>query len=112
MPLLTGLLAVTTVVASVGWFLSAWDGRGVPPECYRLRAERILEFDTVHGHDTRRSTIAVAESRDAVMLGAWQEVESGAHIARGYPGTVTYLLLGPLGDRPVVDPAGDPIPRC
>lgn len=112
LPPLTVLLAVTTVTASVGWFVSAWEGRGVPPECYRLRAERVLEFDTTHGQATTRATIAVEEARDKVMVGYWEEVESGAHMAVAHQARVTYGLRYRLEDRLVVDPAGDPIPEC
>jgi len=110
--LLVGLLTATTVVTSTGWFLSAREGRGLPPECYTLESPSAIRFDVLHGSDSRRSTFAVAESDTQVMIGYWQEVEDGFHTAEGYAGRLGYTLTGPLGDRQVVDPAGDPVPSC
>lgn len=111
--LLTILLAITTVTASAGWFLAAREGRGIPPECYSLEdGDRSLWFEGLHGVSTERSTFAVAESPDEVMVGYWEERSSGAHAAIGYPGRLSYMLLQPLGHRPVVDPGGVAVPRC
>ena len=63
------VLLLATVTASVGWFLAAHHGRGVPPECYTLEGDSSLRFDATHGSATTRSTFAVAESEDQVMLG-------------------------------------------
>jgi hypothetical protein len=109
---LVGLLTITTVVTSAGWFLSAREGRGVPPACYTLDSPTAIRFDALHGNHSRRSTFAVAESDTRVMLGYWQEVEGGLHTAEGYGGRLAYTLTAPLGDRQVVDPAGDPVPSC
>ena len=106
------LLAITSVTACVGWFLAAREGRGVPPDCYTLDGDRWLRFDALHGISTERSTFAVAESGDQVMLGYWERADSGASAAIGYPARLSYSLRWPLGHRPVVDPAGNTIPRC
>ena len=109
--ILVAMLAVATVVTSIGWFLAAREGRGIPVECYRLDAD-FIGFDAIHGNNTHRSTFAVAESDDEVMLGYWEDSDDSDHSMMGYDGTVRYLLVEPLGDREVVDPAGEPIPRC
>lgn len=105
-------LILTTAVASTGWFLSAREGRGVPPECYTIETPNSIRFDAPHGVDTLRSIFAVAESDDEIMLGYWEEVEDGPHTLMAYPARLTYRLIEPLGDRQVVDPAGDAIPAC
>lgn len=110
--LLTITLAIWGVTASLGWFLSAHPGRGVPPECYSLEAEHALTIRPVHGSYTDRAIFAVDDSSDRVTVGYWEDVAGGPHMAIGYPAELTYWLRGPLEDRPVVDPAGDPIPRC
>ena len=100
-------------MTSIGWFLAAQEGRGIPPECYSLeRDDRSLWFDGLHGGGTERATFAVAESPDKVMIGYWEEADSGPHAAIGYPARLSYRLLQPLGHRPVVDPGGETVPRC
>lgn len=54
----------------------------------------------------------MAEPNTRVMLGYWKEVGDGIHTAEGYNGRLAYTLTEPLGDRQVVDPAGDPVPSC
>ena len=105
-------LTLTTVGASTGWYLAAHDGRGVPRECYVLEGPSAIRFDAVHGNDTHRATFAVAESDTRVMLGYWEQVEDGLHTLEGYGSRLTYTLSSPLGDRTVVDAAGEPIPTC
>jgi hypothetical protein len=106
------LLAGMTIVSSVGWFLSAREGRGIPALCYSLLGESEIGFQPDHGSNTLRATFAVAEDADRVMLGYWEEVSGGMHTAEAYGSSLTYQLVRPLGDRRVVDPAGDPIPTC
>lgn len=106
------MLATTTVAASTGWWLAAREGRGLPVECYTLEAERFISFDAPHGNHTQRSTFSVAESDDEVMLGHWEEADDAVHTLEAYNGSVRHLLVRPLGERDVVDPAGESIPTC
>lgn len=105
-------LAVTTLVAASGWFLAARDGGGIPPDCYTLDGPYGIQFAPLHGNATRRATFAVAESDSEVMLGYWEDVANNNHTDEGYPTVLTYTLTEPLGDRNVVDPAGEPISAC
>ncbi|MGH3479754.1 MAG: GNAT family N-acetyltransferase [Nocardioidaceae bacterium] len=109
---IAGLLALGTVVASTGWLLAAHEGRGIAPECYGLQGRSDIRFDPLHGSNTERSTFAVAESNDSIMLGYWEQADDAPHMQRGYGSRITYTLTRPLGDRAVVDPAGHLIPEC
>lgn len=107
-----GFLLTTTLVASTGWYLAAREGRGLPPECYALNGDSDIEIRPTHGNATLRATFAVAESPTHVMLGYWEKVAGGDHTMEAYGSVVTYSLVRPLGDRKVVDPAGEAIPAC
>lgn len=111
--LVVGLLGVTTIVASTGWFLAAHEGRGIAPQCYSLDdSSREIRFSPLHGNYTLKATFAVAESKEQVMLGYWEESEDGIHTMEGYGSNLTYTLIRPLEGRQVVDPSGEPVPRC
>ncbi|HET6920445.1 MAG TPA: hypothetical protein VFI46_13400 [Jiangellaceae bacterium] len=69
-----------------------------------------IQFDAVHGNDIHRATFAVAESDTRVTLGYWEQAEDGLHTLEGYGSRLADTLSSPLGDRTVVDAAGEPIP--
>jgi hypothetical protein len=108
--LVTGL-AVALVVASLGWFLSARDGKGIPLDCYVVKGTTLTVAPT-HGSDTLRATFSVSEEENRVVVGYWEEVEGGAHTAEAYLSELSYGLVTPLGRRTVVDPSGAPIAPC
>ncbi len=110
--ILIAVLAATTVVASTGWLLAARDGRGIPVDCYTLEGGNVITFDAPHGNATHRSRFTVAETDDTVMLGHWEESEGGTHTMEAHAASVRFLLVKPLGEREVVDPAGESIPSC
>lgn len=84
----------------------------MPVECYTLEDGKLISFNASHGNQTHRSTFAVAESDDEVMLGYWEEADDSLHTMEAYDGSVRYLLVTPLGARDVVDPAGEITPMC
>lgn len=106
------LLFLTTLGSSIGWLISAHEGRGIAPMCYSLEGDSMIGFKPDHGNYTQRATFAVAEDQGRVMLGYWEESSGGTHTMEAYGSALTYQLVRPLGDRRVVDPAGEPIPEC
>jgi hypothetical protein len=107
----TGALVVICLSTTTGWILAAHDGGGSPLECYSLRGDEI-RFFPVHGGATFRSTYAVEERDDDVMIGYWEESAPGTSTMEAYGAELAYSLTRPLGDRVVVDPDGDPVPAC
>jgi hypothetical protein len=111
LPILTVVLALGLVASLVGWFFSGRDGAGTPIDCYSIEGD-VLSFSPVHGTATTKATFSVAESVDEVVVGYWEDRESGDHTMQAFSIDVSYLLTQRLGNRPVVDPAGKPIKKC
>jgi len=116
LPILTTLLVVGLVVTSAGWSLSGRAGSGLPIECYSIECYSIdsdaIAFSPVHGAATTKATFTVEESDEMVVLGYFEDVSSGLAPAMAYAADVSYTLTRPLGNRPVVDPSGQPIKNC
>ena len=111
LPILTVVLALGLAASLVGWFFTGREGAGTPIDCYSIEGD-VLSFSPVHGTATTKATFSVAESDDKVVLGYWQDLESGDHTMQAFSSDVSYLLTQRLGNRPVVDPAGKPIKKC
>jgi len=111
LPALTVVLALGLVASLVGWFFSGREGAGTPIDCYAIEGD-VLSFSPVHGSATTKATFSVSESRDKVVLGYWEDVESGDHTMQAFAADISYVLTQRLGNRPVVDPAGHPIRKC
>lgn len=98
-------------VSSLGWFLSAREGRGIPVDCYSHDG-RTLAIAAVHGRATLQATFSVAEEEGRVVVGYWEEAEGGVHLQDAFPSELTYGLVEPLGEKSVVDPSGAAIQPC
>jgi hypothetical protein len=111
LPILTGFLAVALVVTGLGWALSGRTGRGTPLECYAL-GNGSIDVSPVHQLDDTLVTFTVAESDTKVVIGYFEEKGSGSAGDLAYDSSLSYVLTRPLGNRPVVDPSGQPIKKC
>jgi hypothetical protein len=89
LPALTVVLALGLVASLVGWFFSGREGAGTPIDCY-----------AIEGSDSR------------VVVGFWDQQSSTTTHDTASAVDVSYVLNSRLGNRPVVDPAGQPIRKC
>ena len=111
LPALTVALAVGLVVSLAGWFFSTRTGAGEAIDCYSINND-VLSFSPVHAANTTKATFTVAESESKVVIGYWMDADRDVDTPAGSSADVSYVLTRPLGDRPVVDPAGRPIQNC
>ena len=66
-----------------------------------------------HMADGGTVRVDVVETETSVQLTAWVRLRSGrVYIAMGVPGTAKITLKAPVGDRVVLNAAGDPLPRA